>query len=97
MTNSAIASVEDFATLLFDETGIPEFGNTSTHPLNGGDLDLDSLDTLHILAVLFEKFGVEIPDQLVPTLLTVQDFYSVTLTAVRHGVDGYSTGRTPKH
>jgi acyl carrier protein len=38
-----------------------------------GDLDLDSLDTVELSLGLEERFGIEIPDEDLEDLVTVQD------------------------
>lgn len=38
-----------------------------------GDLDLDSLDTMELTLQMEERFGIEIPDQDLEALETVQD------------------------
>ncbi|MGH2757186.1 MAG: acyl carrier protein [Actinomycetota bacterium] len=38
-----------------------------------GDLDLDSLDTVELSLGLEERFGIEIPDEDLEGLVTVQD------------------------
>jgi acyl carrier protein len=38
-----------------------------------GDLDLDSLDTMEMTLQMEERFGIEIPDQELEGLETVQD------------------------
>jgi acyl carrier protein len=37
------------------------------------DLDLDSLDTMELTLAMEERFSIEIPDQELETLTTVQD------------------------
>ncbi len=38
-----------------------------------GDLDLDSLDTVELSLALEERFGIEIPDEDLEDLVTVED------------------------
>jgi acyl carrier protein len=51
-----------------------------------GDLDLDSLDTMELTLQMEERFGIEIPDENLESLETVQDAIELIeqRTSARH-------------
>ena len=51
-----------------------------------GDLDLDSLDTVELSLGLEERYGIEIPDEELEDLITVQDAVELISSKVAAGV-----------
>jgi len=83
MTENAIFA--DFAEIVEEFTGVPA-GDVTLQADLGDDLDIDSLCLVEIVTSVQERFLIEIPDEDLKNLKTVQDVVSYVRRVQRSGV-----------
>jgi acyl carrier protein len=74
-----------FGELVEEFTGIPA-GDVAPEADLTDDLDVDSLSMVELIGAVQEKFGVDIPDEALKNLKTVQDVVSYIQRAQRSSV-----------